>query len=88
MTNRDIPYEQQMKILLGKYGKLIEENKMLREKLAKQPGELREAQHLAKKYKEKLNWVKSELEEYLVGLGIELPAHPTVSSAVKMITRI
>ena len=32
MTNRDIPYEQQMKILLGKYDRLIEENKMLREK--------------------------------------------------------
>ena len=43
---------------------------------------------LQKKYKEKLDWVKSELEGYLVGLGIELPAHPTVSSAVKMITKI
>lgn len=86
--NKDLPYEQQMKILLGKYDKLMEENKMLREELSKRPGELKEAQHLAKKHKKKLDWVREELAKYLESLGIEFPYPPSVARVVKMVVKI
>ncbi len=86
MNNKDIPYEQQMKIILGKFDNLVEENKMLKEKLAKLPGEFRSAKNIAEQRKKKLDWIQDELTKYLVGLGIEIPPYATVTKLVKMIT--
>lgn len=56
--------------------------------LASGPGELKEAQHLAKKHKEKLDWVRDELVKYLESLGIKMPYPPSVAKVVKMVVKI
>lgn len=101
--NEDLPYEQQMKLILASYDRLVEENQNLKNRVAelekalnsasneserKYNAEISDIINTCKQRGEKLEWIQKTLEDYLVSLGIELPQYRTVSKVVKMIVKI
>ena len=96
MMNEDLPYEQQMKSILDKYDKLVDENLALKEKsnelerykaYARTPGEVKCLVGRIEKQKEAIDWSIAQINEYLMRLGVDA-RHKTLKSAVNAITKI
>lgn len=96
MMNEDLPYEQQMKPILEKYDKLVEENLALKEKAnelerykayARTPGEVKDLVGRIEKQKEAIDWSIAQINEYLRSLGVDA-RYKTLKSAVNAITKI
>ena len=96
MMNEDLPYEQQMKPILEKYDKLVEENLALKEKAnelerykayARTPGEVKGLVGRIEKQKEAIDCSIAQINEYLRSLGVDA-RYKTLKSAVNAITKI
>lgn len=95
--NTELPYEQQMMLILEKYDKLLEENRILKEKanelekykaLARTPGVIKDLRNRISKQKEAINWSIEQINDYLDNLGVLEYKYNTLKSAVKAIVKI
>lgn len=76
MMNKDLPYEQQIKLILETYDKITEENSSLKKKIAV-------LENTLSMKEDRLRWIHVTLMDYLASTGIELPKNCTVSKIVK-----
>ena len=102
--NKDLPYEQQVKILLHHYDQLVEENKALKarieemtrygdpaelkKKLDSLPSNVKQLRELYNERDSRINWAKKKMVKYLRSKGVKLPLIMTFTKAVEMVTEL
>lgn len=70
-----------MKLILGKYDKLVEENKALKRKISV-------LENSISNMRDRKEWIQRSLEGYLASKGVELHGNRTITAIVKMIVKI
>lgn len=99
--NKDLPYEQQVKVLLRHYDQLVEENKALKarieemtrygdpaelkKKLDSLPANVKQLRELYRERDSRINWAKKKLVKYLRSKGERIPSDITFTRVINLI---
>lgn len=102
--NKDLPYEQQVKVLLRHYDQLVEENKALKarieemtrhgdpaelkKKLDSLPSNVKQLRELYHERDSRINWGKKKLVNYLRSAGVKIPPLMSFTRAVEMVIEL
>ena len=102
--NKDLPYEQQVKVLLRYDDQLVEENKALKarieemtrygdpaelkKKLDSLPSNVKQLRELYRERDSRINWGKKKLVNYLRSAGVKIPPLMSFTRAVEMVIEL